>query len=76
MRKAIRQYALDKGTPPQSLEELANAGYIGEVPEDPVTEKKDWDAVIGTAFNTSKGIIDVRSSSSVKSSEGSPYNQW
>ena len=37
MRKLIDQYAADKGKLPQSLDDLQSAGYIHEIPVDPMT---------------------------------------
>lgn len=34
---AVEQYKLDKHQTPQSLEDLVTAGYLREIPEDPVT---------------------------------------
>lgn len=65
-RKSIDMYAADKGALPQSLDDLVRAGYLREVPEDPITEKKDWKIDIGNDSNSSKGakgIIDVHSAS-------------
>lgn len=78
MRKMIRDYSLDTGELPQSLDDLVKAGYLHEIPEDPITEKKDWKIVIGEHPNHKerKGIVDIRSSSSAKSSGGEPYNEW
>jgi general secretion pathway protein G len=79
MRKMIDQYAADKGTLPQSLDDLASAGYIREIPEDPITQQKDWNVVMGDDPNSpegGQGVIDVRSSSSDISTEGTPYNTW
>lgn len=79
MRGMIKQYADDKGTLPQSLEELAGAGYIRTIPEDPMTGKRDWKVTIGEDPKLAKGykgVVDVHSSSSARSSEGSPYSEW
>ena len=79
VRRLIREYAADRGELPQSLDDLAKAGYIREVPEDPMTEKRDWKVIIGEDPNLAKGkrgIINIRSSSAAKSSEGTPYNEW
>jgi general secretion pathway protein G len=79
MRKLIKEYAADRGELPQSLEDLAKAGYLHEVPEDPITQKKDWKVVMGKDPNLAKGkrgIIDVLSSSTAKSLEGTPYDKW
>jgi len=78
LRSAIDRHILDKGAPPQSLDDLISAGYIKQVPSDPITRKKDWQIVLGSPTNipNTRGIINVRSASTVKSSEGTPFNQW
>jgi general secretion pathway protein G len=78
-RERIRRYTEEKGVPPQSLEDLVKAGYVKRVPPDPVTERRDWILVRGTTPGSPpdvEGIIDVHSSSSGVSSEGTPYNAW
>ena len=37
MRSLIDQYAADKGKLPQSLDDLVTAGYMREMPTDPIT---------------------------------------
>jgi len=79
MRGMIKQYANDKGALPQSLEDLAATGYIRLIPEDPMTGKRDWKITIGEdpkLAKGAKGVVDVHSSSSAKSSEGRPYSEW
>lgn len=79
MRKLLDQYAADKGKLPQSLEDLASAGYLRELPVDPMTERRDWNAISGqdpNASDSGQGITDVRSASTDLSSEGTPYNEW
>lgn len=79
MRKLIDQYAADKGKLPQSLDDLVSAGYMREIPTDPITEQKDWVPVPGTDVYSSEGgsgIIDIRSASQESSTEGTPYSEW
>ena len=79
MRGMIKQYANDKGALPQSLEDLAGTGYIRLIPEDPMTGKRDWKITIGEDPKLAKGpkgVVDVHSSSSAKSSGGTPYSEW
>jgi general secretion pathway protein G len=79
MRGMIKEYAHDKGVLPQSLEDLAGAGYIRSIPEDPMTGKRDWKVTVGEdpeLAKGSKGIVDVHSSSPAKSSGGTPYSEW
>jgi general secretion pathway protein G len=79
MRKLIDQYAADKGKLPQSLEDLVSSGYMRDIPTDPITDQKDWSLVNGDDPYSSEGgsgIIDVHSTSSEASSEGTPYSDW
>jgi general secretion pathway protein G len=79
MRKLLDEYSADKGKLPQSLDDLVQAGYMREVPKDPITDQKDWNIVTGDdPYSTEggSGVIDVKSSSSEVSTEGSPYGEW
>jgi len=79
MRKLIDQYSADKGKLPQALDDLVAAGYMREVPRDPITDGKDWAIQTGEdPYSTEggTGIIDVHSSSSEVSTEGTPYSEW
>lgn len=42
LNSLITQYGLDKQKAPQSLEDLVQAGYLKELPTDPLTNQKDW----------------------------------
>src|ERR1700751_1372520 len=44
MRGATEQFTLDRQQPPQSLDDLVSAGYLREVPMDPITRARDWHA--------------------------------
>jgi general secretion pathway protein G len=79
MRKMLDQYAADKGKLPQSLDDLVSAGYLREMPVDPMTEKREWATTTGSDPNSSEGgqgITDVHSTSSDASTEGTPYSEW
>jgi general secretion pathway protein G len=79
MRKAIDLYGADKGKPPQSLDDLITAGYLREIPLDPVTGEKDWMIETGEdpgSLQGESGITDVHSASSDISTENTPYNEW
>ncbi|SRR6266446_6277425 len=80
LRDAIDHYTLDKQAAPQSIEDLAQAGYLREVPVDPITHAKDWvpqfDSVVLSPDQTSTGMVDVHSNSAKPSSLGTPYNEW
>jgi general secretion pathway protein G len=80
LRDAIDNYTLDKQAAPQSVEDLQQAGYLREVPVDPITHAKDWvpqfDSVVLSPEQTSTGMTNVHSNSSQPSTEGTPYNEW
>jgi general secretion pathway protein G len=81
MRDAIQKYTLDKEAGPQSLDELVSAGYLREVPMDPLTHQKDWntqsDDLLLSPEQSSVGISDVHSSSNdISPFENTPYSSW
>jgi general secretion pathway protein G len=81
MRQAIQQYTLDKQAAPTSLDDLASSKYIGAIPIDPITRKKDWhvdsEDILLTPEQTSSGITDVHSASdAISSFENTAYNTW
>lgn len=79
MRKMIDQYAADKGKLPQQLEDLISGGYMREIPEDPMTQEKAWDALSGedpSSVEGGEGIVDVHSKSTDVGTDGRPYSEW
>jgi general secretion pathway protein G len=80
MRKMIDQYAADKGHLPASLQDLEDAGYIHELPTDPMTDQKDWQVEVGEdpgSTEGGQGVRNVRSNSSDTASDGtSRYSEW
>jgi general secretion pathway protein G len=80
MNRMLDQYAADKAKLPQSLEDLVSAGYLPEIPIDPITDQKDWVLEYGDdpgATDSSQGVIRVRSASTDVSSDGSSrYSDW
>jgi general secretion pathway protein G len=79
MRSLIDQYAADKGKLPQSLDDLVSAGYLREIPKDPITDNKDWAIATGDdPYSTEggSGVTNVHSASGDVSTEGTPYSEW
>jgi len=80
MREMIDHYTVDKETAPQSLEDLSSAGYLREVPVDPVTHTKEWapkyDSVPLFPNQASTGIVDVNSKSEATALDGTKYSDW
>lgn len=83
LRDLISQYTLDKQKAPQSLDDLVQAGYLKQIPRDPMTNEADWQAeqmddstIMSPDEQDQGGIDDVHSNSSQVGSDGRPYNQW
>lgn len=80
MRHLIYQYTLDKQKAPQSLDDLVSAGYIKQIPKDPMTGEANWEPqqedVLLSVDQQDPGIDDVHSASTAMSTEGTAYNTW
>jgi len=81
LRQAIDNYTLDKEAAPQSLEDLHQAGYLRDIPIDPMTQARDWQTKFGDTVlspdQVSVGIEDVHSNSpAISPFEGTAYNTW
>jgi len=78
MRDAIDQYAADKGRYPESLQDLATARYIRDVPEDPLTASREtWvELAPPTDMQASGRVWDVRSGAAGRSADGRLYADW
>jgi general secretion pathway protein G len=79
LRMLIDQYASDKQRLPQDLEEIVAAGYMREVPKDPITGNADWALEIGEDPNLpdgGQGLLNVHSSSPDTASDGTLYSSW
>ena len=83
LRSVISQYTLDKQKAPQGLDDLVSAGYLKQIPEDPMTTRNDtWttdqesDTIMSLDQQDQGGIVDVHSGSSGVGSDGTAYNTW
>ncbi len=80
LRNVISQYTLDKQKAPQSLDELVTAGYLCQVPIDPMTREANWEVVqedvLLAVDQQDPGITDVHSASSATASDGTAYSTW
>ena len=82
LRDLISQYTLDKQKAPQSLEDLVTAGYLKQLPKDPITGQADWaveqaeDTITSPDEQDQGGIDDVHSSSTAVGTDGTAYNTW
>ena len=79
MRKKIDEYAADRERLPQSLDDLATAFYIREVPMDPMTGQKDWVVDMGEdtiSRDGGSGVVDVHSAAGGEGSDGVAYKEY
>ena len=79
MRRAIDQYAADKGKLPQSLDDLITDGYLREKPVDPITEKAEWSEIQGEDLYSTEGgqgLKDVKSLAEGEDSDGKRYEEY
>jgi len=81
MRDAMDQYYADKNKWPSDLADLVSAGYMREIPTDPITKSKDtWQTKIAEADPNNPasagGIDDVHSGSEATAIDGTRYADW
>lgn len=81
MRDAIDQYNADKGAYPPDLESLVSAGYMRQIPKDPVTDSTEtWQTVMAEPDpaepTAALGVYDVKSGAPGTAVDGSPYAEW
>ncbi|HUA14101.1 MAG TPA: prepilin-type N-terminal cleavage/methylation domain-containing protein [Verrucomicrobiae bacterium] len=80
LRDVIQQYTLDKQKAPQSLDDLVTAGYLRQIPVDPMTRLPNWEVVqedyLLAVDQQDPGITDVHSASTATASDGTAYSTW
>ena len=80
IRDAISQYRSDHGHPPFALNDVIDAGYLNEFPQDPFTGKTDWVPVWTecppTTANCKKTIGNIHSAAIGKATDGTLYKDW
>jgi general secretion pathway protein G len=79
MRSAIDQYNADKGKLPQSIDDLVEQKYLREKPVDPVTEKAEWDQIMGDDPSNpdgGQGMVDVKSLAEGEDTDGKQYKEY
>jgi len=80
LRERIDQYKADRDAYPPSLAGLVEARYLREIPEDPMTDRAEWEEVFAE-FDPERpeqepGVSDVHSFSAGVSSNGNSYSEW
>ena len=81
LRTVIDEYTYDKKKAPQSLEDLVTAGYLRQIPIDPITgSNQTWVITMEDALTsvdqTEPGIYDVHSGAQGTALDGTQYSDW
>jgi len=81
LRQVIDEYTYDKLKAPQSLQDLVSAGYLRDIPIDPITNSNQtWRTVnedaLQSVSQTEPGIFDVKSGSEKTGLDGTAYADW
>jgi type II secretory pathway pseudopilin PulG len=79
MRRAIDQYAADKGKYPLTLDDLVKDEYLREMPADPISEKAEWLEVKEEDENSPDGgqvLKDVKSRAEGEDGDGKKYEDY
>jgi len=76
LRDSIDKYYGDQGKYPEALGDLVTRKYIRRVPTDPITESPATWIVVAPEDKEKGAVFDVRSGSTERSRDGSPYGDW
>jgi general secretion pathway protein G len=82
LRTLIDEFTVDKQRPPESLQELVEAGYLrGGIPVDPITgSSESWQVDVENVSSgtdvAQSGVVEVHSGSEDNSLEGTAYSSW
>ena len=79
MRRAIDQFAGDKGKLPRSVDELVENKYLRERPVDPISESTEWEEIMGDDPNNpdgGQGMTDVKSLAGGSDGDGKSYSDY
>ncbi|MGH9855047.1 MAG: type II secretion system protein [Blastocatellia bacterium] len=77
MRRAIDFYWQDKEKPPANLQDLVSAGYLRELPKDPMCSDCTWNEIPAPADDVnSSGISDVKSTAPGEDANGKPFADY
>ena len=79
MRRQIDQFLADKGRLPTSIEDLVTNQYLRETPTDPITEKTEWNEIMGEdpmSPDAEEGLKNVKSLADGKDLDGVDYKDY
>jgi general secretion pathway protein G len=77
MRDGIDKFYSDRGSYPDSLQEMVERKYLRAVPVDPITGRSDTWVYVPPETPDAKGnIFDIRSGANQLAEDGSNYAEW
>jgi len=76
MRLSIENYSADQHKRPESLHDLIAAGYLNQLPKDPLTNRRDTWTPEWSTNPASPGVANVRSGASGTDGKGIRYAGW
>lgn len=79
IRRAVDFYLEDLQKPPETLQDLVDAKYLREIPEDPITHSNQtWIVQVQPAptIDNTEPKIEVHSGALGADPNGKPYNQY
>jgi general secretion pathway protein G len=82
-RSTLDQYRGDKGTYPESLDDLVREGYLRSIPHDPITRSRDtwkityeYPGTPGPWQTSSFVVVRIRSGAEGRARDGTAYSSW
>ena len=76
MRDAIDKFHGDTGKYPESLQTLVEKRYLRAIPVDPMSDRRDtWQEIRATGSGAG-GMVDIKSGSPGKASDGTPFRDF
>ncbi len=76
MRVTLDKYYADKGSYPDTLEELVERKYLRSVPVDPITELSSSWILVSVEDGDQHGIADVKSGAPGATKDGKAYESF
>lgn len=79
LRRAIDQYAGDKGKLPASIDALIEDKYLREKPIDPISETAEWEEIQGedpSSPDGEQGLINVKSMAQGEDLNGIAFSEY
>ena len=76
LRAIIDQYTLQQRKFPQSVDDLVAAGYLKQLPTDPITGRSDTWVLEWSNDPKMRGIRNIHSGSHSLSRQGTAYRDW